>query len=85
MPEQKKRGGCVCPASAANGSTSDGRPPSKATVVAGNGVFITQVYADGTAPLGQGIALIRKIGDGNGRVIVLPQADGSEIRILIVT
>lgn len=85
MPEQKKKsGGWKNLASAANGllATEQGRRPVKAEAREGDGVMISHVFPDGTADLGRGVARIRKV--GNGRIIVLPQDDGSEIRILIV-
>lgn len=60
-----------------------GRPIAKATIKAGAGVFINQVYPEGTADLGRGRAEITSI--GRDRLIKLPQEDGSEIRILIVS
>jgi len=60
-----------------------GRPVAKATIKAGAGIFVTQVYPDGTADLGRGRAEITSI--GRDRLIKLLQADGSEIRILIVS
>ncbi len=60
-----------------------GRPIAKATIRAGAGVFINQVYPDGTADLGRGRAEITSI--GRDRLIKIKQADGSEIRILIVS
>lgn len=59
-----------------------GRPVTKATIQDGDGLMISQVYAGGTADLGRGKAKITKI--GNSRLIKLVQADGSEIRILVV-
>ena len=59
-----------------------GRPTTKATIQSGDGLMISQVYAGGTADLGRGKAEIEKI--GNSRLIKIVQADGSEIRILVV-
>lgn len=59
-----------------------GRPVAKATIKQGAGLFVTQVYPDGTADLGRGRATIERL--GNDRLIKIPQTDGSEIRILVV-
>jgi hypothetical protein len=59
-----------------------GRPATKATINDGDGLMISQVYAGGTADLGRGKAEIEKI--GNSRLVKIVQADGSEIRILVV-
>lgn len=59
-----------------------GRPITKATIQDGDGLMISQVYAGGTADLGRGRAEVEKI--GNSRLIKIVQADGSEIRILVV-
>lgn len=59
-----------------------GRPVTKATIQDGDGLMISQVYAGGTADLGRGRAMITKI--GHDRLIAITQADGSEIRILVV-
>lgn len=59
-----------------------GRPVTKATIQDGDGLMISQVYAGGTADLGRGRAEITKI--GTSRMIKIVQADGSEIRILLV-
>lgn len=59
-----------------------GRPVVKATINTGDGLMISQVYADGTADIGRGTAEIEKL--GNSRLIKIPQTDGSEIRILLV-
>lgn len=58
------------------------RPIEKATIKKGAGLFITQVYPDGTADLGRGKATIERL--GNDRLIKIAQDDGSEIRILVV-
>lgn len=60
-----------------------GRRPSKATIHNGTGLMLTQVYPNGTADLGHGIATIEAV--GRSRLIKIPQNDGSEIRILVVT
>jgi hypothetical protein len=59
-----------------------GRPATKATINDGDGLMISHVYAGGTADIGRGKAEITKI--GNSRLITIAQADGSEIRILVV-
>lgn len=59
-----------------------GRRPSKATIHNGAGIMLTQVYANGTADLGRGVATIEAV--GRSRLIKISQADGSEIRILVV-
>lgn len=64
------------------GRYKGGRPATKATINDGDGLMISQVYAGGTADLGSGKAEIAKI--GNSRLIKIVQADGSEIRILVV-
>lgn len=58
-----------------------GRPLASITIRQDTPVMISQVYPDGIAPLGKGAAQVKRIG-GN-RVIVVPQEDGSEIRILV--
>ena len=68
--------------SAANGRKSGGAPVVKATIRDGDGLMISQVYAGGTADLGRGRATIEKI--GHDRIVKLVQADGSEIRILVI-
>lgn len=60
-----------------------GRRISTAKIRAGAGVFITQVCQDGTADLGRGRAAITGI--GHDRIITIPQEDGSEIRIIVVS
>lgn len=55
---------------------------TKAVIKAGAGLMLTQVYADGTADLGRGRATIETV--GRSRLIKIPQADGSEIRILVL-
>lgn len=54
----------------------------KATIREGDGLMLSQVYADGTADLGRGRVAVEKI--GRDRVIKVAQADGSEIRILVI-
>lgn len=77
---KKKRGGWENPSSAANGE-SGGRPPTQAIIRDGDGLMLSQVYADGSfADLGRGKVTIRK--RGHGRMIVIAQEDGSEIRII---
>lgn len=44
-------------------------------------LMISQVYPDGTADLGRGKAQVKRT--PAGRMIVIPQSDGSEIRILV--
>lgn len=58
-----------------------GRPPKSATIREGTPIMISQVYPDGMADLGRGKATIRR--QGLSRIVVIPQEDGSEIRILI--
>jgi hypothetical protein len=84
---EKRRGGWSNPASAANGrkaadSPDSGRPPTKAEIREGDGILLSQVYADGGfVDLGRGTARIER--RGRSRIVVVPQADGSEIRIVI--
>lgn len=63
-----------------------GRPPQSATIKVGAPLMISQVWRgpNGTdyADLGKGHAQIERI--GSSRVIIIPQEDGSEIRVLIV-
>jgi hypothetical protein len=59
-----------------------GRPVTKATIRDGDGLMINHVCTDGTADLGRGRATVEKI--GHDRLIKIVQADGSEIRILVV-
>lgn len=58
-----------------------GRPLSSITIKQDTPLMISQVYPDGMADLGRGKAQVKRV-DG-GRMIVIPQADGSEIRILV--
>ena len=84
MSEQRKRGGWSNPASAENGrkATGGGRPPTRAVILAGDGVLVSQVYpGGGYVDLGRGKVTIE--GRGRSRIVVVPQDDGSEIRILI--
>lgn len=60
-----------------------GRAATKATIRAGAGLFLSHVLPDGTADLGRGRASITAL--GHDRLITIPQDDGSEIRILIVS
>lgn len=59
-----------------------GRPATKAVIKEGAGLMLSHVYPDGTADLGHGRATIEAV--GRSRLIKIPQADGSEIRILVV-
>lgn len=59
-----------------------GRRPSKATIHTGSALMLTQVYPEGTADLGSGLATVEGI--GRSRLIKIPQEDGSEIRILVI-
>ncbi len=63
-----------------------GAPPKSATIRVGAPLMISQVWRgpNGTdyADLGKGHARIERV--GVSRVVVIPQEDGSEIRILIV-
>lgn len=63
-----------------------GRPLELATIRVGAPLMVSQVWRgpDGTnyADLGKGHAKIERI--GASRVIIIPQEDGSEIRVLIV-
>lgn len=58
-----------------------GRPLSSITIRQDTPVTISQVYPDGIAPLGRGVAQVKRT--PAGRMIVIPQEDGSEIRILV--
>jgi hypothetical protein len=59
-----------------------GRLPVRAEIREGDGVMVSQVYPDGGyVDLGRGKAQITR--HGHSRLIVLPQPDGTEIRILI--
>ena len=69
------------PASAENGKKG-GRPVARAVIENGSAVMLSHVTADGTAALGRGYARVTKI--GAGRLIIIPQDDGSEIRIVLV-
>lgn len=69
------------PASAENGKRG-GRPATRAVVANGSAVMVSHVTADGTANLGRGYAQVTKI--GAGRLITIPQDDGSEIRIVLM-
>ncbi len=60
-----------------------GRPVAKAVIKQGDGLFINHVFPNGTADLGRGRVTIERL--GNDRLIKVPQPDGSEIRILIVS
>jgi hypothetical protein len=59
-----------------------GRNPTKAIIRAGDNLMISQVYPGGMADLGRGRASVTRI--GNSRLITVLQADGSEIRIVLV-
>jgi len=61
-----------------------GRRPSKAILEAGRGVFVTHVAPEGTTDLARGvIGKVERI--GQDRLVIIPQKDGSEIRILVVS
>lgn len=69
---------------ASNGGAREGagRPPARAEIREGDGVMVSQVYPDGGyVDLGRGKAQITK--RGHSRLVILPQTDGTEIRILI--
>lgn len=59
-----------------------GRPPTTATIAAGDGLLISHVLPDGTADLGRGRATIAHL--GRDRLITILQEDGSEIRIVVI-
>ncbi len=60
-----------------------GRKPTTATLRAGSIVFVTQVWPAGVAHLGSGVvSKIEKLLGGD-RCVVIPQTDGSELRIVI--
>jgi len=62
-----------------------GRPASRAILEAGRGVFVTHVAPEGTTDLARGvIGKVERLGRSD-RLIVIPQEDGSEIRILVVS
>ena len=85
MNGERRRGGWSNPASADNGlkAKGQGRPVTKAIIRDGDGIMISRVFSDGGyADYGKGIARIE--GRGHSRIIVIPQDDGSEIRILVV-
>jgi hypothetical protein len=67
---------------AAENGKQVGRPLSSVTIRQDTPLMISQVYPDGMADLGRGKAQVRRV-DGGGRMIVIPQADRSEIRILV--
>lgn len=84
MSEPKKRGGWRNPAAAENGrkATGGGRPPTRAVINTGDGVLVSQVYPDGGyVDLGRGKVAIE--GRGRSRIVLIPQDDGSVIRIVI--
>jgi hypothetical protein len=60
-----------------------GRAATKATIREGTGLLLSHVLPDGTADLGRGRAVVKAL--GRDRLITLPQDDGSEIRILVVS
>lgn len=59
-----------------------GRPITKAVIHKGDGLMLTHVYPEGTADLGHGTVTIESV--GHSRLIKILQADGSEIRIMLV-
>lgn len=59
-----------------------GRPLSSITIRQDTPLMISQVYPDGMVDLGRGKAQVKRTKAG-GRMIVIPQGDGSEIRILV--
>jgi hypothetical protein len=59
-----------------------GRPLASITIRQDTSLMISQVYPYGTADLGRGKAQVRRA-KGGGRMIVIEQTDGSEIRILV--
>lgn len=58
-----------------------GRMPRSAIIRDGAFLMVKHVFVDGTANIGQGYVEIRRA--GTGRLIVIPQEDGSEIRIAL--
>lgn len=87
MPGKKGASGGSRPAVRADDARGgarigSGTPPRKATTYAGGHVVVTHAYAGGVAHLGSGVAEIEK--SGADRLIKVVQADGSEIRILIL-
>lgn len=89
MAEQRKRGGWSNPAAAENGKHG-GRPPvkPKALIEAGTPVMVSQVWPasaahpeGGYTDLGKGAARVEA--RGRDRLVILEQADGSELRILV--
>lgn len=67
---------------AAENGKAVGRPLSSVTIRQDTPLMISQVYPDGVADLGRGKAQVKRTAAG-GRMIVIPQSDGSEIRILV--
>lgn len=60
-----------------------GRKPTKATITAGVLVMVSQAFPHGFCDLGRGIvSKVNKLESGN-RCIIIPQKDGSELRIVI--
>lgn len=59
-----------------------GRPATRALIHNGDALMLTHVYSEGTADLGRGTVTIESV--GHSRLIKIPQADGSEIRIMLV-
>lgn len=59
-----------------------GRPPTRAIIREGDGIFVSEVHQDGGyVDLGRGKAQI--VAKGRDRIVVVPLSNGSEIRILI--
>lgn len=61
-----------------------GRNPTKAVLREGVIVFLSQTWPDGSyADLGRGLISEVKRLEGGDRCVIVPQADGSELRIVI--
>lgn len=60
-----------------------GRKPTRATIQEGMIVMISYVGSDGHADLGRGIVSEVERKKGADRCVIVSQADGSELRIII--
>lgn len=77
----RKHGGRRNEAAAENGKQV-GAPPKTATIRAGNPIRVLQSFPDGgVTELGKGVVEI--VRNGQSRTILLPQEDGSVIRIWV--